>query len=249
MSSKNPPPAAAYFNTVFARSVIRARICKRFARQLLCTQTPRGCGRDAQLAPSLFKLLKTSSSHQGPFWPLRPGAHRYLRSAGLLGEPMLENLGFNQLRFVSAAGPWLRFSGHSRCRGSCQDQADDADAGSKPWLKVSRTTTCTQRLAPAPTLARPHLLLRQPGTRAFFSSSIVQLTGLFHPQLGVRAQRSPCHRGGLLRPAGQYTPKHKLSLFSLLLCFPCPTKGLELTRWGRGGGNRLRKDPMRCQRF
>lgn len=101
---------------------------------------------------------------------------------------MLENLGFSQLRFVSAAGPWLRFSGHSRCRGSCQDQADDADAGSKPWLKVSRTTTCTQRLAPAPTLARPHLLLWQPGTRVFFSSSIVQLTGLFHLQLGVRAQ-------------------------------------------------------------
>lgn len=136
---------------VFARSVVRAGILKLFARQLLCTQTPRGCGRDAQLAPCLFNLPKTSCSHQGPHWPPRPGTHRYLRLAGLLGKPTLDNLGFSQLRFVGAAGPWLHFSRHSHCRSSRQGQADGAAAGAKCCLNVSRTTTCTQLLAPAST--------------------------------------------------------------------------------------------------
>lgn len=209
---------------VFARSVIRARICKLFARQLLCTQTPRGCGRDAQLAPSLSKLLKTSYSHKAPFWPPRPRAHRYLRSAGLLGKPTLENLGFSQLRFVSAAGPWLRFSRHSHCHGSCQGQADGAAAGAEPCWNMSRTTPpalsgCLQhRPSPGPicSCSNPALV--------FLSSSVEQVTGLFHLQLAVTSRCSPYHRGGLLRPAEEYTPKHKLSLLSLLSCFSCPTK-------------------------
>lgn len=142
---------------VFARSVIRARICKLFPRQLLSTQTPRGCMRDAQLVPSLFKLLKTSYSHQGPFW-LR--AHGYWGSARLLGKPMLENQVFGQLRFVSAAGPWLHFSRHSHHRGSCQGQADGSAAGAKICLNMSRT--CTRWLAPSPTLAWSHLLTSLP---------------------------------------------------------------------------------------
>jgi len=153
---------------VFTRSVIRDRICKLFARQLLCTQMPRGGGRDVQLVSSLFKLLRRSHSHQGPFWPPRPRAHRYLRSAGLLGKPMLENLGFSQLRFVSAAGPWLRSSRHSHYCGSCQGQADGAAARAKPCFNTSRITTCTQHPAPAPALAWPCLLLQQPSTRVSF---------------------------------------------------------------------------------
>lgn len=67
---------------VFSRSVIRARICKLFPRQLLSTLTPRGCVRDAQLVPSLFKLLKTSYSHQGPFLVQSPWVLEVSKTAG-----------------------------------------------------------------------------------------------------------------------------------------------------------------------
>lgn len=232
---------------MFARSVIRAGICKVFCRQLLCTQTPRGWGRDAQLAPCPFKLLKTSCSHQGPLRPPRPRAHRYLRPAGLLGKPMLENLGFSQLRFVSAAGPWLRFSGLSRCRSSRQGQADGAAAGAKCGLNTSRATTCTQLLAPAPTLAWAHLLLRQPSACVVFFQYGASNWALSPPAWCNTSVLSLLEGWPPETHWGMYPKTQTLSLFSLLLGFPHPTKcsGSELIWWGWGWGERLRKDLMR----
>lgn len=155
---------------------------------------------------SLFKLLKTTCSHQGPFWPPRPRAHRYLIQAALLGKPMSENLGFIQLQFVSAAGPWLRFSRHSHCRGSCQGQADGVAARAKHCVNVSRTTTCTQcwlQHWPSAPTATQHLCLFPPVSSRWlhaFTSSLV-----WQP------------RDGLLRPAGEYTPEHKVFFLSYAL--------------------------------
>lgn len=145
-----------------------------------------GCSAGTQSVPALEK----PSSHQGPFWSPRPRAHRYLRSAGLLGKPMLESLGFSQLQFVSAAGRWLCFSRHSHGRGSRKSQADGAAAGAKPCLSVSQNTTCTQWWLQHQPSPGPICSCSNPALTSL-SSCIKQVTGLFPLQLGVTPSDLP----------------------------------------------------------
>lgn len=177
---------------VFARSSIRASISKLFPRRLLFTQTPGDCGRDAQLAQSV-QVLEKPFSHQGPFWPPGPRAHRYLGSVGLLGKPMLESLGFSQLQFVGAAGLWPCSSRHSRGRGSRQSQAGGAAAGAKPCWNVSHNHLHSG-VAPAPTLTWAHLLLQQPSTHISFLLYQTS-TWALSPPAWCNPQRSPCLQG------------------------------------------------------
>lgn len=139
-----------------------------------------GCSARTQSVQTLEK----PSSHQGPFWPPRPRAHRYLRSVGLLGKPVLEGLGFSQLQFVGAAGRWLCSPRHSPGRGSCQSQADGAAARAKPCVNMSQNTTCTQCWLQHQPSPGPICSCSNPALTSL-SSCIKQVTGLFPLQLGV----------------------------------------------------------------
>lgn len=210
---------------VFARSSIRAGIWKWFPRQLLFTQTPGDCGRDAQPAHSLFKFLKNPLLTRAPF------GHQGPEPTGIWGQwdcwggpcqrawaSVSSSLSGLQVAGWVPAGTAVAVA-RARAR-LVMLQPEPSPVGT--WARAPPALV----VAPAPTLTCHHLLLQQPSTHISFSLYQARIWAL-SPPVWCNPQWSPWCRDDLLTPTGQ----HKRFLF---LCSPHPTKcsGSELARWG-----------------
>lgn len=199
------------FNMVFARSIVRARICKLFARQLLCTQTPGGCGRDAQLVPSLFKLPKTFYSAARPLLATKAQSSHAFEMSRTAGQFCVRTLGLQSAlvchccRFLAAflqAQPLLMV---------LQPEPSPAWKWAEPRPELSGHILHWPLSVHICSCSNPVL--------TSLSSDIKQVAGLFHLHLGVTPRCSPWCRAGILRPTGKCNTKHKLSLYSHAFLF------------------------------
>lgn len=167
---------------VFARSSIRASIWKLFPRQLLFPQTPGDCGRDAQLAHSLFKFLKN------PPLTRAPCGHQGSEPSGIWGQwHCWESLCQRAWASLSCSLSVLQVAGcvpagtamavaHARARLGCCSQ-------SQALFEHEPEHHLHSVAAPVPTLTQAHLLLQQRSSPVFPPPVSSKCLGSFPPSL------------------------------------------------------------------